>query len=71
MPEPKEQFYLQLYRNIDRYPGLTATAHAQILDVPLSTVKSAIDNMPTCGLLITEDNRAGLWTFEDQRHDKA
>jgi predicted ArsR family transcriptional regulator len=53
----------QIYRKIEEHPGKKAGFIAQILGLNRSEVTRVLPSLETKGLLISEDEKGGLWPF--------
>jgi Mn-dependent DtxR family transcriptional regulator len=53
----------QIYRKIEEHPGKKAGFLAQLLGLNRSEVTRVLPSLETKGLLISEDEKGGLWPF--------
>ena len=56
----------QIYRKIEEYPGKRAGFIARLLGMNRSEVTRALPSMQDKGLLVSEDNKGGLWPFQKE-----
>lgn len=59
----KEDEFAQMEQLLTQQPGLTPSEVARILEVPVSTVTRRLPSMEDAGILLSEDQRGGLWPF--------
>ena len=52
-----------IYRTIEEYPGKRPGTIARILGINRSEVTRTLPTLEKRGLLISEDERGGLWPF--------
>ncbi|MEW6717222.1 MAG: hypothetical protein AB1345_06955 [Chloroflexota bacterium] len=57
----------RIYRKIEEYPGKRPGFIAGLLGINRSEVTRALPAMEKRGLLISEDERGGLWPFRRNR----
>ncbi len=53
----------QIYRKIEEHPGRKAGFIARLLGLNRSEVTRALPSLDSKGLLISEDEKGGLWPF--------
>jgi len=53
----------QIYRKIEEHPGKKAGLIARLLGLNRSEVTRALPSLQDKGLLISEDDKGGLWPF--------
>ena len=58
-----EQRLEQIYRTIEQYPGKKSGFIARLLGLNRSEVTRTLPALETKGLLISEDEKGGLWPF--------
>jgi Mn-dependent DtxR family transcriptional regulator len=54
----------QLYRKIEEHPGKRAGFLARLLGINRSEVTRALPSLQDKGLLVSEDDKGGLWPFK-------
>jgi Mn-dependent DtxR family transcriptional regulator len=54
----------QIYRKIERHPGKRPGFIARLLGIHRSEVTRALPSLQDKGLLISEDDKGGLWPFK-------
>jgi Mn-dependent DtxR family transcriptional regulator len=57
----------QIYRKIEEYPGKRPGFIAHLLGLNRSEVTRALPSLQDKGLLISEDDKGGLWPFKKSR----
>jgi Mn-dependent DtxR family transcriptional regulator len=60
---PNQERLDKIYRKIKRYQGKRPGVIARLLGLNRSTVLRALPALEKRGLLISEDDRGGLWIF--------
>lgn len=63
----KEDIFEQMAQLLIKQPGLTPSDLAKIMKVPVSTITRRLPGMEDAGILLSEDQRGGLWPF-GRRH---
>jgi len=53
----------QIYRKIEQYPGKRPGFIARLLGINRSEVTRALPSLQDKGLLVSEDDKGGLWPF--------
>lgn len=53
----------QIYRKIEKHPGKKAGFIARLLGLNRSEVTRSLPSLEVKGLLISEDEKGGLWPF--------
>ena len=56
-----------IYRKIEEYPGERPGFLARLLGLNRSEVTRALPTLEKRGLLISEDDRGGLWPFRQKK----
>jgi DNA-binding MarR family transcriptional regulator len=56
----------RIYREVDQHPGERPGAIAQLLGLNRSEVTRSLPALEEKGLLLSEDDRGGLWPFKQQ-----
>lgn len=59
----KEDEFEQMEQLLAEQPGLTPSELARILDLPVSTITRRLPSIEDAGILLSEDQRGGLWPF--------
>ncbi|MBL8090474.1 MAG: MarR family transcriptional regulator [Anaerolineales bacterium] len=59
-----------IYNKIEQHPGKKAGFIARLLRINRSEVTRALPVLEDNGLLISEDDKGGLWTFKKKKTDK-
>jgi len=54
----------QIYRKIEEQPGKKAGFLANLLGINRSEVTRALPSLQDKGLLVSEDDKGGLWPFK-------
>jgi Mn-dependent DtxR family transcriptional regulator len=54
----------QIYRKIEEHPGKRAGFLARLLGINRSEVTRALPSLQDKGLLVSEDDKGGLWPFK-------
>ena len=54
----------KIYREIEEHPGKKAGLIARLLGLNRSEVTRALPALQDKGLLVSEDNKGGLWPFK-------
>lgn len=57
----------KIYRKIEEYPGKKAGFIARLLGLHRSEVTRSLPSLEVKGLLISEDEKGGLWPFRKGR----
>ena len=57
----------QIYRKIEEYPGKRPGFIARLLGLNRSEVTRTLPSLQDKGLLISEDDKGGLWPFKKTR----
>ena len=60
---PKNDRLEGIYRKIEEYPGERAGFLARLLGLNRSEVTRALPSLEDRGLLVSEDEKGGLWPF--------
>jgi len=64
MARPKNDKRMeQIYRKIEEHPGRRPGFLARILGIHRSEVTRALPSLQDKGLLVSEDDKGGLWPF--------
>lgn len=61
--QKKEDEFEEMEQLLTQQPGLTPSELARILDLPVSTVTRRLPSIEDAGILLSEDQRGGLWPF--------
>jgi Mn-dependent DtxR family transcriptional regulator len=56
----------QIYRKIEEHPGKRPGFIARLLGMNRSEVTRALPSLQDKGLLVSEDDKGGLWPFKKQ-----
>jgi len=59
----KELEFEEMVDQIETQPGISPSELARRLGVPTSTVMRRLPSMDEAGILLTEDEKGGLWPF--------
>ena len=59
----KELEFEEMVDLIETQPGISPSELARRLGVPTSTVMRRLPSMDEAGILLTEDEKGGLWPF--------
>ena len=59
-----QQSVEQIYRKIEAHPGKRAGFLARLLGINRSEVTRALPSLQDKGLLVSEDEKGGLWPFK-------
>lgn len=59
----KEPEFEDMAALIEQQPGISASELARRLGAPTSTVTRRLPSMDEAGILLTEDEKGGLWPF--------
>ena len=54
----------QIYRKIEEHPGKKAGFLARLLGINRSEITRALPSLQDKGLLVSEDDKGGLWPFK-------
>ena len=57
----------QIYRKIEEHPGKKAGFLARLLGINRSEVTRALPSLQDKGLLVSEDDKGGLWPLKKAR----
>ena len=57
----------QIYRKIEERPGKKAGFLARLLGINRSEVTRALPSLQDKGLLVSEDDKGGLWPFKKSK----
>ena len=63
----KEPQYEDMAAIVTQTPGISARELARQLGVSASTVTRRLPSLEEAGILLTEDNKGGLWPFGKQK----
>ncbi len=59
----KEEDFGDMVELIEQQPGISARELARQLGVSASTITRRLPSLDEAGILLTEDNKGGLWPF--------
>lgn len=66
----KDEKAKQIYRKIEEHPGKKAGFFARLLGIHRSDITRALPALQDKGLLISEDDKGGLWPFKKTKKDE-
>ena len=60
----------QIYRKIEKHPGKKAGFFARLLGIHRSEVTRVLPSLQDKGLLVSEDDKGGLWPFKKTQKEE-
>jgi DNA-binding transcriptional ArsR family regulator len=63
----KEAEFEEMAEKIEEQPGISASELARQLGVPTSTVTRRLPSLDEAGILLSEDEKGGLWPFKKRK----
>ncbi|MBX3038555.1 MAG: hypothetical protein KF758_16715 [Anaerolineales bacterium] len=60
----------KIYRKIEEHPGKKAGFFARLLGINRSEVTRALPSLQDKGLLVSEDEKGGLWPFKKTQKEE-
>jgi Mn-dependent DtxR family transcriptional regulator len=63
MRKAKEARLERIWQAVEEHPGVKAGRVARELDIPRSSVTRALPALEEEGLLLSEDEKGGLWSW--------
>lgn len=65
--KPHDKRLEQIYKTVEQHPGAKPGFLARLLGLERSEVTRALPALESKGLLVSEDEKGGLWPFRKHR----